>query len=78
MNKNDKIYIARHTGMVGSAILKALVTGGFTNFIYRTSKQLDLRNQANVEQFFNQQKPQYVFYGCGKSGWHYGQQYLQG
>jgi GDP-L-fucose synthase len=68
MQKTDKIYIAGHTGMVGSAILQALITNGFTNFICRTSKELDLRNQADVEQFFNQEKPQYVFMAAAKVG----------
>lgn len=68
MNKNDKIYIAGHTGMVGSAILKALMAGGFSNFVYRTSNQLDLRNQAEVEQFFSEVKPQYVFMAAAKVG----------
>ena len=68
MNKNDKIYIAGHTGMVGSAILQALIAGGFTNFVYRTSKELDLRNQAAVEQFFSEEKPQYVFMAAAKVG----------
>ena len=68
MQKTDKIYIAGHTGMVGSAILQALVANGFTNFVCRTSKELDLRNQADVEQFFNQEKPQYVFMAAAKVG----------
>lgn len=68
MNKNDKIYIAGHTGMVGSAILQALITNGFTNFVCRTSKELDLRNQADVEQFFNEEKPQYIFIAAAKVG----------
>ena len=68
MQKTDKIYIAGHTGMVGSAILQALVADGFTNFVYHTSKELDLRNQAAVEQFFDEQKPQYVFMAAAKVG----------
>ena len=68
MQKTDKIYIAGHTGMVGSAILQALVADGFTNFVYRTSKELDLRNQAAVEKFFGEQKPQYVFMAAAKVG----------
>ncbi|MEP7236640.1 MAG: GDP-L-fucose synthase [Ferruginibacter sp.] len=68
MNKKDKIYIAGHTGMVGSAILQALISGGFSNFVYRTSKELDLRNQAAVEQFFSEEKPQYVFMSAAKVG----------
>jgi GDP-L-fucose synthase len=68
MQKTDKIYIAGHTGMVGSAILDALIADGFTNFVYRTSKELDLRNQSAVEQFFSNEKPQYVFMAAAKVG----------
>lgn len=68
MQKTDKIYIAGHTGMVGSAILQALIADGFTNFVCRTSKELDLRNQADVESFFLQEKPQYVFMAAAKVG----------
>jgi GDP-L-fucose synthase len=68
MNKSDKIYIAGHTGMVGSAILQALLANGFTNFVYRTSKELDLRNQPAVEDFFSKEKPQYVFMAAAKVG----------
>ena len=68
MQKTDKIYIAGHTGMVGSAILDALIADGFTNFVYRTSKELDLRNQLAVEQFFSNERPQYVFMAAAKVG----------
>lgn len=68
MHKTDKIYIAGHTGMVGSAILQALITRGFTNFVYRSSKELDLRNQVAVEQFFSEEKPQYVFMAAARVG----------
>lgn len=68
MNKTDKIYIAGHKGMVGSAIVKALETKGFTNLVFRTSKELDLRDQFSVEQFFEQEKPQYVFLAAAKVG----------
>lgn len=68
MKTTDKIYIAGHTGMVGSAILHALVARGFTNFVYRSSKELDLRNQAAVEKFFSDEKPQYVFLAAAKVG----------
>jgi len=68
MQKTDKIYIAGHTGMVGSAILDALIADGFTNFVYRTSKELDLRNQSAVEQFFSNERPQYVFMAAAKVG----------
>lgn len=68
MNKTDKIYIAGHTGMVGSAIVNALNGDGFTNLVYRSSKELDLRNQAAVETFFSEEKPQYVFLAAAKVG----------
>ena len=68
MNKTDKIYVAGHTGMVGSAIVNALVNRGFTNLVYRSSKELDLRNQATVEVFFREEKPQYVFLAAAKVG----------
>jgi GDP-L-fucose synthase len=68
MKKTDKIYVAGHTGMVGSAIVKALTDQGFINLIFRSSKELDLRNQAAVESFFSQEKPQYVFLAAAKVG----------
>ena len=68
MNKTDKIYVAGHTGMVGTAIVNALLNRGFTNLVYRSSKELDLRNQATVEVFFREEKPQYVFLAAAKVG----------
>lgn len=68
MNLNDKIYIAGHRGMVGSAILRHLKTKGFTNFILKTSSELDLRNQQAVIDFFEQEKPDYVFLAAAKVG----------
>jgi len=68
MDKNDKIYIAGHRGMVGSAIQRNLVERGFTNIVTRTSKELDLRNQADTEAFFNSEKPEYVFLAAAKVG----------
>lgn len=68
MEKNAKIYIAGHRGMVGSAILRKLQKEGFTNFVLRTSSELDLRNQAAVDQFFAAEKPQYVFLAAAKVG----------
>jgi len=61
MNKNDKIYVAGHTGMVGSAILRKLRQEGYSNFVLRTSKELDLKNQSAVQDFFSVEKPEYVF-----------------
>lgn len=68
MRKTDKIYIAGHNGMVGSAIVRALKQKGFTNLVYRTSKELDLRNQAAVDEFFKNEKPQFVFLAAAKVG----------
>lgn len=68
MNLNDTIYIAGHRGMVGSAILRQLKTEGYTNFILRTSAELDLRNQQAVADFFAQEKPDYVFLAAAKVG----------
>lgn len=68
MNLNDKIYIAGHRGMVGSAILRQLTAEGFTNFVLKTSSELDLRNQQAVAIFFEQEKPDYVFLAAAKVG----------
>ncbi len=68
MNKQDKIYIAGHRGMVGSAIKNKLEQEGFDNLIYRTSTELDLRNQAEVNSFFDKEKPDYVFLAAAKVG----------
>lgn len=68
MNKNAKIYIAGHKGMVGSAILRNLENKGFTNLIFRTSKELDLRNQEATLSFFKAEKPEYVFLAAAKVG----------
>ena len=68
MNKNDKIYIAGHSGMVGSAILRKLKSKGFENFILKTSAELDLRNQLAVNIFFQEEKPDYVFLAAAKVG----------
>lgn len=68
MNKTDKIYIAGHRGMVGSAILRKLQQEGFSNFVLRTSKELDLRNQQEVTDFFEAEKPDYVVLAAAKVG----------
>ncbi len=68
MNKNSKIYIAGHRGMVGSAIHRLLESRGFENIIIRTSKELDLRNQHAVHDFFGYEKPDYVFLAAAKVG----------
>ena len=68
MNKQDKIYIAGHRGMVGSAILRNLEAAGYSNFVLRTSSELDLRNQQAVADFFEAEKPDYVFLAAAKVG----------
>lgn len=68
MEKNAKIYIAGHRGMVGSAMHRKLVKEGYQNILVRTSKELDLTNQAAVATFFESQKPEYVFLAAAKVG----------
>lgn len=68
MNLTDKIYIAGHRGLVGSAILRLLTGLGYSNIITRTSKELDLREQQPVREFFSTEKPQYVILAAAKVG----------
>ena len=68
MQKDSKIYVAGHRGMVGSAIVRNLKAKGFSNIITRTSSELDLRNQQNVNAFFESEKPEYVFLAAAKVG----------
>ena len=68
MQINEKIYIAGHRGMVGSAIVRNLHKRGFNNLILKTSSELDLRNQMAVESFFAEHQPQYVFLSAAKVG----------
>ncbi len=68
MNKNSKIYIAGHTGLVGSAILRKLKASGYENLVFRTYEELDLVNQKGVAQFFDQEQPDYVFLAAAKVG----------
>ena len=68
MNKNSKIYIAGHRGMVGSAILRKLKIEGFANFILRSSTELDLKNQQAVALFFETEKPEFVFLAAARVG----------
>jgi len=68
MEKNSKIYIAGHNGMVGSALVRRFRQLGFDNLLIRTSKELDLRRQAEVESFFATEKPDYVFLAAAKVG----------
>jgi len=68
MNKDSKIYIAGHRGLVGSAIMRQLEARGCNNLIIRTHKELDLTNQAAVQDFFANEKPEYVILAAGKVG----------
>jgi GDP-L-fucose synthase len=68
MQATSKIYIAGHRGMVGSAILRNLQQKGYTNFILKTSPELDLRDQVKVATFFEKEKPEYVFLAAAKVG----------
>jgi GDP-L-fucose synthase len=68
MNLNEKIYIAGHRGLVGSAIVRQLEDRGFTNLLMRTHKELDLTSQAQVQIFFQQEKPDYVILAAAKVG----------
>lgn len=68
MEKNSKIYVAGHRGMVGSAIVRELQRQGYTNIITRTHKELDLTRQEQVEKFFEAEKPEYVFLAAAKVG----------
>lgn len=68
MNKNSKIYIAGHLGMVGSAIHRNLINKGYKNFVLRTFQELNLTRQVDVESFFEQEKPDYVFVAAAKVG----------
>jgi GDP-L-fucose synthase len=68
MNKNSKIYIAGHKGMVGSALIRNLKAHGFTNLIFRTRAELDLCIQKDVAVFFAKEKPEYVFLAAAKVG----------
>lgn len=68
MNKNDKIYIAGHNGLVGSALVRLLTKLGYTNIITRTRAELDLTNQLAVTNFFETTKPDYVFLAAAKVG----------
>jgi len=68
MEKSAKIYVAGHRGMVGSAIVRELNKLGFNNIVMKTSAELDLRNQAQVEAFYQNEKPEYVFISAAKVG----------
>ncbi len=68
LNKQSKIYVAGHRGMVGSAIVRNLKDNGYTNIIGKTSKELNLMRQNEVEKFFEIEKPDYVFLAAAKVG----------
>ena len=68
MNKDSRIYVAGHNGMVGSAILRNLTAKGYTNLIHFSSSELDLRNQKAVEDFFDKYRPEFVFLAAAKVG----------
>jgi len=68
VNSNDKIYVAGHRGLVGSAIVRALLTQGFTHLVYRTHAELDLTEQQAVRQFFAEQKPDHVILAAARVG----------
>jgi GDP-L-fucose synthase len=68
LDKNSKIYVAGHTGLVGSAILRRLQAEGYTNLITRSHKELDLTRQGEVDSFFEEERPEYVFLAAAKVG----------
>lgn len=68
MKKNSKIYVAGHKGLVGSALLRKLQEKGYTNIIFRTSNELNLMRQNDVEIFFKKEEPEYVFLAAGRVG----------
>ena len=68
MDKSSKIYVAGHTGLVGSAMVRCLQKNGYTNLIFKDIKELDLRRQEEVEDFFAQEKPEYLFLSAAKVG----------
>ena len=68
MKKESKIYVAGHRGLVGSAIVRRLREGGYSNLVTRTSRELDLHEQAGVREFFERERPEYVFLAAAKVG----------
>ena len=68
MEKNSKIYVAGHRGMVGSAIVRELQRQGYNNILMCTHKELDLTRQKEVDDFFSEEKPEYVFLAAAKVG----------
>jgi GDP-L-fucose synthase len=68
MNKDSRIFVAGHRGLVGSALVRRLLAGEYSNLLLRSSAELDLRNQAAVEQFFAAERPEFVFLAAAKVG----------
>ena len=68
MEKSSKIYVAGHSGLFGSSLIIKLQKEGYTNLIFRTFKELDLRKQYDVEMFFKREKPEFVFLAAAKTG----------
>ena len=68
MKKTDKIYVAGHTGLVGSALVRNLQKKGYNNFVFKTIEELDLMDQIAVNRFFDSEKPEYVFVAAAKVG----------
>jgi len=68
MDKQDRIYVAGHRGLVGSAIVRRLQADGYDNLLTRTSKELDLREQQAVRDFFAAEKPDYVILAAARVG----------
>src|SRR5689334_2542560 len=68
MNQSAKIYVAGHTGLIGSALVRRLRDLGYSNLVVRTHRELDLSRQSDVEQFFAAEQPEYVFLAAAKVG----------
>ena len=68
MNKDSKIYVAGHRGLVGSAIVRELQAQGYDNLVLKSHSELDLKNQQEVADFFAKEKPEYVFLAAAKVG----------
>ena len=68
MNKDAKIYVAGHTGLIGSAFLRKLKSKGYSQIVVLSRSQLDLRSENCVERFFEETRPEYVFLAAGRSG----------
>src|SRR3989338_1783967 len=68
MDKNSKIFVAGHRGLVGSAIVRRLLSGGYENLVFKTRSELDLTDQMAVDEFFGREKPEYVFLAAARVG----------